>query len=342
MNHPSSVVQSAIKKIVDTFTPALQHHMDSLSLCEFVENASNELVEHVYHLGEVALHRCFLYRSPPAERSCGSFKIIVQQVLSGTVLALLATKSDLEADGLSERSEAEIIRVLFGVLSLRLDERQLQRSFNELFDPILEAAQVAYVGYYKEKKTSSDAAHRRRIRADVRSSFSHLRSNPPATAQLTLGPVRKAASDVSEFASREVRTFMEIARKLPAAFMAGFRSGLFPTDPVNVTAEAARNGSPSPRPRRSLLVTPPRPKSYLRASAPSPPSLERRPHCASRLLSVPPRHVTFSQDDAGPELSGLPPISRRRIYFTLSSLPAFSLSGPNRSLIFNAQPYSRS
>ncbi|KAJ6468444.1 hypothetical protein C8R45DRAFT_1218920 [Mycena sanguinolenta] len=365
-----SLIQCAIKKTLDACAPALQHHLDSLTLCHVVKNASDESIEHMSQSGEVALHRCFLarfYRSPLTERPCGSFKVttlaflakwtadnlqtIALQVLSGTTLAVLVAKSDLEAEGISERAGPEVIRIIFGVLALRIDEQQLQRSFDDLFDPVLRAAQAAYIAYH-EKKTNSAATTRPRnfiegdlVRTErftlVRTSFSHLQSNSPATAQqpqLTLGPALQALTRVKDFASREVEEFMGIAKGLPVAFITGFKSGLSPPDPLNANLGSRSCSRTSPK--RASQVTPHRPKPYSRASAPSPPSPERRMYRATRPLSIPPRRVRFSEYDSEPTPSGLHPIPRR-VYSTLSTPLVFASSGPNRTLVLNTAPSSR-
>ncbi|KAF7375157.1 Ent-kaurene synthase [Mycena sanguinolenta] len=341
---------------------------DSLALSEFVKNASDESLEHACNLGEIALHQRFFayfYRLPPSERPCGSFKVtfylfpgnwgphniqtIALQVLSGTTLSLIATKSGLYVEGMTERSGAEVIRIIFGVLSCRLPDRQVQSTFDDVFSPIVRSAQAAYITYH-ERKTSSDPTTCPQNLAEgdlarterftiVRTSFSHLQSNPPPTVQLKLGPVLQAIVSVSYSASTEVEPIVETTRELPTA--SDSSPGLLPADPVNVTAEVARDGSRSPNPCRSPLVSPPRVlKPHLRASAPSPPSPLRDLYRASRSLSVPPRRVRFSDDDSGPLLSGLHPVPRR-VYFALTPPPVFAPAGRNRSLVFNPKTCSR-
>jgi hypothetical protein len=76
-------------------------------------------------------------------------------VLSVTSLALLVTNSDLHLRDLSDCIAAEVIFILFGILSRHLDGRKIQHSFNALFDPIVRSADAAYVTYIDRRVTSS-------------------------------------------------------------------------------------------------------------------------------------------------------------------------------------------
>ncbi|KAF7354746.1 hypothetical protein MSAN_01388700 [Mycena sanguinolenta] len=336
----SACIQAAIQKSIQLSTPTLRHYLDTFAISQWVTDVSDDVLERVCHAGELALDQCFLdqlCRFPVAE----TMKV---QLFSAHTLALIVTNSDLNVELISERSAAEFIRIIFGVLFNRVDRHQLQRSFDDLFNPIITSTHMAFTAYNKQKDVDSKTQRRRKLAdgdlerfASVRNSFRLLHSNgPPATAQLRLGlgPIGQAVATVSEFASREVDAFMGIARGCPAAFVTGFKLGLFPPVPLNVVPRASSPRSPSPNTSHSVLATPRRPsKPYLRASAPSPPSPQRRINHANCLRTV-------SQDRSSVASSSA--IPRRRIYTTFSPPPLFSSSsGPNRTLVLNTGPSSR-
>ncbi|KAJ6455367.1 hypothetical protein C8R45DRAFT_1187962 [Mycena sanguinolenta] len=282
----SACIQAAIQKSIQPFTPALKRHVDYLAISEWVTDVSDDVLERACHTGELTMDQCFLNhlcRFPAAEVTCGYFSTMKVQLFSAHTLALIVTTSDLNFELISERNAAELIRIIFGVLFRRVDRHQLQRSFDDLFNPIIESTHIAFTAYNKQKDVHSKTQRRRKLaegdleRFASENSFRLLHSNSSAAVQLRLGPIGQAVATVSEFASREFDALMEIARGCPAAFVTGFKLGLLPPEPRDVVAQASSYWSPSPSTSRLLLTTPRLSKHYLRASAPSPSAAARQP-----------------------------------------------------------------
>ncbi|KAF7375165.1 hypothetical protein MSAN_00403100 [Mycena sanguinolenta] len=341
----SACIQSAIQKAIQLSTPALKNHLDALKVGQWMEDISDDLLERTYHAGELALEQCFLKHMcqfPRAELPCGYFPTMKVQIFSARTLALIVSHSDLDIEVVSDRAGAELIRIIFGLLFHRVEVHRLQRSFDDLFHLIIQSTHAAFISHVAQKALGNKLHRRRRTRADggsehfkaARHLLKLIPPCPPASgATQAIGPVIQARSvtTVKDLATREVDEFLDIAKKFPAAFITGFKAGLSSPDPL----KASRIRYFSPSSSLSVLATPRRfSKPYLRASAPSPPSPERRIHHSNRL-----RTATLRQDLPSSS-SNLPPIPRRRIH-TLSTPPAFSPFGPNRSLIFNPKPGSR-
>ncbi|KAJ7352465.1 hypothetical protein DFH08DRAFT_1078143 [Mycena albidolilacea] len=317
---PCSVcIEKAIRKTIESSTPALRKYIQAHGITEQVLQASDEALESFYHTGELALQHCFLqrlYTSPRVERPCGYYKTIKTGVLSVTSLALLVTNSDLHLRDLSDCIAAEVIFILFGILSRHLDGREIQHSFNALFDPIVRSADAAYVAYIDRKSAGESTPQKPRkveprrfvkVRDIFQTGDSSSTVGALAPQESPAIPIFAAARALTRF-SRDVKSELDVFLAMaPAdlAFSSVFWSG---ADPIHHP-----------------------PTCYERAGAPSPPPPPRR-----RLL---PRHTPVASLTSVPRRrKAYPPTYSALLASASASLsppPSFSLGRRNRTLIIN-------
>ncbi|KAJ7739305.1 hypothetical protein B0H14DRAFT_3515792 [Mycena olivaceomarginata] len=302
----STVIQRAVRNTLASQTPALRLLVKSLEITKKIRGASDEALERIQHTGDLALRHClfeYVCRSP-VEIPCGYLKAVQSEIFSTTSLALLVARSDLDVES-APRTASQIVYLIFGVLSRDLGGHRLQHTFDLLFDPLLCAADAAYLACCDE--TASTELQRRRHRkpdevktgkftgardflalvdsSEALTVTSALLDPPPL--QRSLGPI---VSEFCENLAQDLDDFLAMVPSFPGAFMTGFRSAF---------EEPTSSSRPFTGPVRTRPATPQRaPKPYQRAGAISPPSHRRcrllpslKP--VAKLASVPRRRKTY-------------------------------------------------
>ncbi|KAF8207179.1 hypothetical protein K438DRAFT_1755872 [Mycena galopus ATCC 62051] len=354
--------------------------VNCFKIAKYALEASDESLELSCHAGELALHRCYfdrIARSPLAKRPCGYLKVrpspvvntewlanylqtMEADILSVSTLALLVTTSDLNTVPMPDRFAAQLLYLIFGIMSHHLPGHQVQCRFYTIFEAIIGAADSAYITQTENarKTVSHDSPNRRQQVSQKPERFSQVRNclrvvreSEEELVESRLSRVRQTVSSICVSVSQEVDEFMVYARRFPQAFMTGFNSALSSADPQPPTLKVVKDlRTPSPGPLRTPSRSPRHvtPKPYLRANAPSPPSRIHRiaPRRRSQPLSQEEYAYSYYAVCSEPHLTQCTSIQCYRFcapapgtnYTPPSPPPAFAPFGQNRSLVFSPAP----
>ncbi|KAJ7127090.1 hypothetical protein C8R44DRAFT_851480 [Mycena epipterygia] len=276
-------IQKAIQTSIASSRILLKERIVALGVGNVVSRCSEEAIERFWLAGDLGLNMLFLttvFRSPARERPVGHFGLKRLQTLKALVLsndtcALVMTHSDLDVgEGLAASVLSDSLRILVGVCFRILDFPQFQEWLGGVLNPIIRAADTAYVSYKDIKlqpvesglpTLAQPANKRRKLDDGIGRLFSQARRvlqlpGQSSTSTIPLpqtipyasneetpvrGALHKILSDVAAFAHRETQSFVSttfpdgvftFVFRLPGAL---FHSALKPTDAQPTEAPAA-------------------------------------------------------------------------------------------------------
>ncbi|KAJ7659950.1 hypothetical protein B0H17DRAFT_1337460 [Mycena rosella] len=158
-NSLTTLIHKAIRATISSSRPSFKHHLVEKGVGQWLSSASDEVVDHIYHAGELAIQMGFLnhmFQTVASERTCGHFGTLKAQLLSIETYALMMVHSDVDIVGeASDAVAADAFIILAGLIFRMLEFREFQRWFAAAFGPVIAAADSAYLKYHAAQPMES-------------------------------------------------------------------------------------------------------------------------------------------------------------------------------------------